>query len=153
MTEGHRHEMVETSTEAPPMAEYIWPDKPVATCHCGAVKLELPEPPTDILECRCSVCYRYGALWTYFHLNQVNVSTSGTNSLRRYVREDGDGNIAFYSCANCGCLTHWCEYLTIRALIAFPFPLMRGSRESLKKQTGFVIRFRQDTCNSPGIVV
>lgn len=107
--------MVESTTETPLANKSTWPeppDKPVATCHCGAVKVELPWPPTKVNECRCSVCYRYGALWTYFRLNEVNVTTSGSSTLRRYVREDGDGDIAFYCCSNCGCLTHWLPTVT-----------------------------------------
>lgn len=38
----------------------------VATCHCGAVTLTVDTPPTEITECNCSICRRYGALWAYY---------------------------------------------------------------------------------------
>lgn len=83
-------------------------NKPIASCHCGRVKLELPAPPTNVNECRCSICYRYGALWSYYPRKDVLVTAEepGTHS---YVRDDkdGDGSIGFYFCVHCGCLTHW----------------------------------------------
>ena len=37
-----------------------------AACHCEAVKFEIAEPPEWVLDCNCTLCRRYGALWTYF---------------------------------------------------------------------------------------
>ena len=33
-----------------------------ATCHCGAVRVEVPERPDTVADCRCSLCRRYGVL-------------------------------------------------------------------------------------------
>lgn len=102
-----------------------------ARCHCGRVSLELPTPPDKINECQCSVCYRYGALWGYYPRDKVNIfvnilppppsqgpttnvsphdvddSAKDSPGLLSYVRNDGDGDIAFFFCGHCGCLTHW----------------------------------------------
>ncbi|KAB5547381.1 Mss4-like protein [Coniochaeta sp. 2T2.1] len=84
------------------------PEKLTASCHCGRVKLELPAPPTKVNECRCSICYRYGALWAYYPRDEVLV-TSEEPGMRSYVREDqgAKGTIAFYACNTCNSLTHW----------------------------------------------
>jgi len=34
-----------------------------ASCHCGAVELEIDVAPQDITDCNCSICRRYGVLW------------------------------------------------------------------------------------------
>lgn len=108
-----------------------------ARCHCGRVSLELPTPPDKINECHCSLCYRYGALWGYYPRYEVNIlvnilppppgqrpSTNASHDvgdsatdlpgLLSYVRSDGDGDIAFFFCKHCGCLTHW--ELTVKGL-------------------------------------
>ena len=36
-----------------------------AACHCGAVRFELEAPPAWVLDCNCTLCRRYGALWAY----------------------------------------------------------------------------------------
>ncbi|KAI0490659.1 hypothetical protein F4859DRAFT_520383 [Xylaria cf. heliscus] len=47
-----------------------------ATCHCGRIAVTLPNPPKDISECHCSLCYKLGALWAYYPRDQVAVTTS-----------------------------------------------------------------------------
>ena len=37
-----------------------------ASCHCGAVRLELPRAPRRLLSCNCSICRRNGGLWAYY---------------------------------------------------------------------------------------
>jgi hypothetical protein len=73
-----------------------------ASCHCGAVRLELAEAPKELTECNCSICRRLGTLMTYYHPDQVKISGDET---RTYVW--GDKMIAFHSCPTCGCATHW----------------------------------------------
>ncbi len=34
-------------------------------CHCGAVRLSVEPAPRWVLDCNCSICRRYGALWAY----------------------------------------------------------------------------------------
>ena len=36
-----------------------------ASCHCGAVCLEIDAAPAEVTECNCSICRRYGGLWAY----------------------------------------------------------------------------------------
>ena len=48
-----------------------------ASCHCGAVKIDMRRRPRSVTQCTCSICHRYGAQWAYFH------------------------------CKRCGCLTHY----------------------------------------------
>ena len=42
-----------------------------ATCHCGAVGVEIPGPPQAVTNCNCSICRRLGALWAYYPAGQV----------------------------------------------------------------------------------
>ncbi|KAJ9132957.1 hypothetical protein NKR19_g9200 [Coniochaeta hoffmannii] len=97
------------SQDSLPPASPSNPSKLTASCHCGGVKLELPSPPTKINECRCSICYRYGALWAYYPRADVLVTSEEPGGMRSYVREDecARGSIGFWSCGRCGCLTHW----------------------------------------------
>ncbi|KAG8169968.1 hypothetical protein KVR01_000713 [Diaporthe batatas] len=113
-----------------PAPEPAHPDSLTAKCHCGRVNVQIPSLPTKLNECRCSICYRYGAEWAYYHPDDINIivnaqgsrrAPDGTpaqtepesvgegrdNGLKYYVREDSEGYLGFYFCGNCGCLTHW----------------------------------------------
>lgn len=87
----------------------------VATCHCGRVRVELPSAPENLNECRCSVCYKYGALWAYYTRSSVTVTVAADDDKRRgvpaaaYIRDDelGKANLSFNRCGHCGCMTHW----------------------------------------------
>lgn len=121
-----------SSEDKLPPPEPAHPSSLTAKCHCGRINVEIPSLPTKINECRCSICYRYGAQWAYYHFEDVNVIVNvhasrsapkdspihqdtptaregdeGRNCLQYYVRDDSDGHLAFYFCGNCGCLTHW----------------------------------------------
>lgn len=80
-----------------------------ASCHCGAVKITLPELPKFLNECRCSLCFKYGVLWAYPPRNKVTITNANTASSG--VNADyycwGDRNTNFYRCNTCGCVTHW----------------------------------------------
>ena len=43
------------------------------SCHCGAVRLSLPEAPAGLGSCNCSMCRRIGGLWGYYRPEQVVV--------------------------------------------------------------------------------
>jgi len=47
-----------------------------ATCHCGAVRVEVPKPPqeVEVKECNCSICRRTGAVLAYYSPRDVRVS-------------------------------------------------------------------------------
>lgn len=78
-----------------------------AACHCGAVRFEIAEPPEWVLDCNCTLCRRYGALWTYFRgPDQVKLlMTPAPGTTEAYLWNDRD--IAFHRCKICGCLTHF----------------------------------------------
>lgn len=75
-----------------------------ASCHCGAVQIEIDSLPESLTQCTCSVCRRYGALWAYRTRKTARV-VSGQPSTTRYVW--GDKLIEFCFCKRCGCLTHY----------------------------------------------
>lgn len=153
MAQDHPH--LASGDELPP-PEPANPSKLTTTCHCGRISVEMPSPPLMVNECRCSACYRYGAMWAYFPRDDVNVfvnipgpapGADGTvgarvaaspvhgeeerSGLRSYIREDrdGDGVIGFYFCGHCGCMTHW-------ALTEKGLALDRG--EAAKKGLGTI---------------
>jgi hypothetical protein len=75
-----------------------------ASCHCGAVRLEIDAAPTEVTDCNCSICRRYGVLWAYYSPSQVHrTESSGPTDI--YVW--GDRSLEFHRCAACGCVTHW----------------------------------------------
>ena len=78
-----------------------------AACHCGAVKFEIADPPEWVLDCNCTVCRRYGALWTYFRdpatrAKLLMTPDAGTTDTYTWL----DADIAFHRCRVCGCVTH-----------------------------------------------
>lgn len=48
------------------------------TCHCGAVRIEIPRRPRTLTDCNCSICRRYGALWAYDKASTVRVIADPT---------------------------------------------------------------------------
>ena len=74
------------------------------SCHCGAVHLTIQNAPTEVTDCNCSICRRYGVLWAYYPTSEVEVSApdAGTD-----VYVWGTGGTAFNRCKRCGCVTHW----------------------------------------------
>ena len=74
-----------------------------ASCHCGAVTLDIAAAPGEVTDCNCSICRRYGVLWAYYSPKQVEVrAAEGTD---RYLW--GPRKTAFHHCRACGCVTHW----------------------------------------------
>ena len=72
-----------------------------ATCHCGAVKLEVESAPTQLTSCNCSICRKLGTLWCYYAPAQVRVT--GPTATYRW----GDKTLDLHRCLTCGCTTHW----------------------------------------------
>lgn len=77
---------------------------PTATCHCGAVKIEMSEMPPSVTQCTCSICRRYGARWAYCTRATARVLTA-PEATAAYLW--GDREIEFHHCRHCGCLTHY----------------------------------------------
>jgi hypothetical protein len=74
------------------------------TCHCGAVRVEVPRKPRRLTSCNCSICRRYGTLWAYYDASDVRVLA------KRGATADyawGDKSLRFVRCATCGVVTHW----------------------------------------------
>jgi hypothetical protein len=75
-----------------------------ASCHCGAVRVQVPHAPEEVKECNCSICRRSGALLAYYSPAQVQVTpASGATDI--YIW--GDREIEFHRCKVCGNFTHW----------------------------------------------
>ena len=74
-----------------------------ASCHCGAVVLGVPELPSSVFECNCSICRKLGVLWAYYAVRDVR--PPATDSTLAYVW--GPRRLAFHTCRTCGCTTHW----------------------------------------------
>jgi hypothetical protein len=72
-----------------------------SSCHCGAVTLGIPRPPTELTDCNCTICRRYGTLWAYYSPKEIAIN--GATDI--YVR--GEKTIEFHRCRGCGCVTHW----------------------------------------------
>ena len=80
-----------------------------AACHCGTVRISLDPAPSWVLDCNCSICRRYGALWacTWDFLGKRSLRAiliQGTDALEPYIW--GDREIGFWRCKMCGCVTH-----------------------------------------------
>ena len=76
-----------------------------ASCHCGAVVLEL-ELPHGIVEprrCNCSMCRRRGAIVASVPLAGLRV-VQGEDALRLY--QFNTHMARHYFCAHCGIYTH-----------------------------------------------
>ncbi len=80
-----------------------------AACHCTAVRFEISEAPTWVLDCNCTVCRRYAGLWTYYRgADQAKLlSRPGPGLTEPYTWQDGD--IEMHRCKVCGCVTHLVE--------------------------------------------
>jgi hypothetical protein len=76
----------------------------LATCHCGAVRIEVAGPPPGVTECNCSICGRLGVLWAYYPVAGAQL-VAGAEALVSYAW--GDRSIAFHHCGICGCTTHY----------------------------------------------
>jgi len=75
-----------------------------ASCHCGAVRLEVETAPAEVTDCNCSICRRYGVLWAYYSPKEVKRMQSGGIT---DIYSWGDKSIEFHRCTSCGCVTHW----------------------------------------------
>jgi hypothetical protein len=77
---------------------------PELTCHCGAIRIAIDQPPTEVTDCNCSICRRYGTLWAYYERSQVRLAPAAPAT---DVYAWGDKALEFHRCRVCGCVTHW----------------------------------------------
>ena len=75
-----------------------------ATCHCRAIKVEVPREPESVTDCNCSICRRYGVLWAYYKDAEVTL-TAAPDATDEYVW--GDRSLKFIRCKRCGCVMQW----------------------------------------------
>ena len=77
-----------------------------AICHCGNIKIVVPEITTVVTSCNCSSCSKYASLWAYFSPADIKIIATA-NAISSYSW--GKKTIAFHHCNNCGCLTHYTQ--------------------------------------------
>jgi hypothetical protein len=75
------------------------------TCLCEKVKVGAKRKPTQVTECNCSVCRRYGTLWAYYTRSAVVVDAP-RGGLVAYRRRP-EGRLRFVHCKTCGCVIRW----------------------------------------------
>jgi len=75
-----------------------------ASCHCGAIRLQVSFAPGHVISCNCSICRRYGALWAQYEPTAI-VLVASVDDLVEYVW--GERTIRTQRCRHCGCVTHW----------------------------------------------
>ena len=75
-----------------------------ASCHCGAVTIEVTRKPRSVTRCTCSLCRRYGARWAYCSKNTAKVSCE-PDAIAAYRWKNE--SLEFFHCNRCGCLTHY----------------------------------------------
>ena len=74
------------------------------SCHCGKVRIDVPQRPETLILCNCSICRRYGALWAFYLREEVRVAGHPEHTVG-YVW--GERTIETFRCTGCGCVTHW----------------------------------------------
>ena len=75
-----------------------------ASCHCGAVRIEIPRKPRTLTSCNCSICRRYAGPWCYFDASEVRIHAK-RGAMDHYLW--GDRMLRTMRCRTCGCVTHW----------------------------------------------
>jgi hypothetical protein len=72
------------------------------SCHCGATRFELTEPPTSLTRCNCTFCTKRGVLWAYCAPEQFRLTSSEQDGLY----EKSGSPIKHHHCVRCGCGTY-----------------------------------------------
>lgn len=78
-----------------------------AACHCGAVRFAIAEPPSWVLDCSCTVCRRYGAMWCYRYAEDPVELVEFPDPAATAVYSWNDHALGFHHCRTCGCVTHF----------------------------------------------
>ena len=77
---------------------------PIASCHCGRVQIKVRQVPDSLVNCNCSICHRYGALWAFYPANQLLI-IGHPEFTKSYIW--GQKSIRTMHCSVCACVTHW----------------------------------------------
>jgi hypothetical protein len=95
-------------------------------CHCGTVRFEIAEAPSWVLDCNCSVCRRYAALWSYYRGEDARkllvTPAPGTTAVYSWL----DHEIGFHRCKTCGSITHIEALMEPRGIFGVNMRLMTG---------------------------
>ena len=73
-----------------------------SSCFAEQFAWRLLAPRNELVDCNCSICRRYAALWAYYSLKDVIVPAGLTDTFML-----GPKKIEFHRCKICGCVTHW----------------------------------------------
>ena len=75
-----------------------------ASCHCGAVRIEISRRPRSLTECNCSICRRYGARWAYYTRASVQIHAAA-DAVSTYTGTYR--TFRYHFCCRCGSVTHY----------------------------------------------
>jgi hypothetical protein len=102
-------------------------------CHCGAVQFEISEEPEWVLDCNCTICRRYGALWSYYRgADQAKlIRKPAPGSTQTY--EWGDHDIATHRCRTCGCVMHM-ELVATHEILGVNMRMVSGGLDPKRVQ-------------------
>ena len=78
-----------------------------STCHCGAVRVQVPRRPRSLTNCNCSICRRYGVLWAYYKDADVHLLAE-PDATDHYIW--GPKSQSFIRCKTCGCVMQWKKF-------------------------------------------
>ena len=73
----------------------------LGSCHCGGVRLRVPQLPDWVNSCNCSICSKLAWWVAYYPDDAVRVD----GETKVYIW--GDRMIGLHHCPTCGCTTHW----------------------------------------------
>ncbi len=74
------------------------------SCHCGAIRITVPGPPEQILQCNCSLCRKTGWIGGFWDPEDVKI-TADPDMRNNYVQ--GDKTITVWNCRRCGMTSYW----------------------------------------------
>ncbi len=75
-----------------------------ASCHCGAVRIDVSRAPRSLTECTCSICRRLGARWAYYTRPALRFHHA-KGALAGYTYKTH--TFRYCHCRRCGCVTHY----------------------------------------------
>ncbi len=73
-----------------------------ASCHCRVTQFEVSKAPTSVTECNCTFCFKQGALWAYYSLEQVIFTKNDRTTI--YTRDESTHK--HHHCSVCGCTAY-----------------------------------------------
>jgi len=102
---------------AQPFPNVSKPGPYALTCQCQRIKITIPSLPEFANLCDCSLCFKYGIAWGYFHPSLVTIQGEPV-TLYPESQESKEGDPilhyvwntrtrAFGHCANCGTSLYW----------------------------------------------